>query len=174
MHTFLVSADIEASAKCLDRLRLGKQRVESHQIIKILEELERINPIEKKMKSWEERIEWREEAIRRSKKKIAWVRHPAVLLWVGYLDGLKYYYNCHLKEWANRGYRNVILQSYELPGIINLPAWTQNRDFLENHRGALLKKELERNEKPWYVKRLFDVPEFLGYIWQPKINKLII
>ena len=72
MQTFLPYADFSKTAKCLDYKRLGKQRVEAKQILNIL--------------------------LDRTETK-GWRNHPAVLMWVGYENALKIYYNMILDEW---------------------------------------------------------------------------
>ena len=61
MQTFLPYPDIEKSLECLDRLRLGKQRVEAYQILNIL--------------------------LNRTKTK-EWRNHPAVKMWEGHTNAL--------------------------------------------------------------------------------------
>lgn len=71
MQTFLPIADFEQSLKCLDYRRLGKQRVEAKQILNVL------SP---------------------DYDKKGWRNHPAVLMWKGYEESLKYYYNLCVYE----------------------------------------------------------------------------
>jgi len=68
----------------LDYRRLGKQRVEAKQILNILLGKAKVN----------------------RNGKIPWSNHPAVLMWKGYEEGLKQYYNVIVLEWINRGYKN--------------------------------------------------------------------
>lgn len=77
MQTFLPYANIEKTVKCLDWRRLGKQRVESKQILN---------------------------AIHRGKG--GWSNHPATKMWKGYENGLTLYMNYCIKEWIQRGYKN--------------------------------------------------------------------
>ena len=57
MQTFLPYNDFKKTAACLDNRRLGKQRVEAYQILRII-----------------------------SGKRTSggWLRHPAVLMWKGF------------------------------------------------------------------------------------------
>ena len=76
MQTFLPYADFVKTAKCLDYRRLGKQRVEAFQILNILEG---------------------------KTTKAGWKHHPAVLMWEGYENALKKYFNDISSEWKSRG-----------------------------------------------------------------------
>ena len=60
------------SVKCLDYRRLGKQRVEAMQILKALG-----NP------------------------SYGWQNHPAVKMWRGYEEALKFYMNMCILEWKS-------------------------------------------------------------------------
>jgi hypothetical protein len=77
MQTFLPYADFDATARCLDDRRLGKQRVEAMQILNVLDGRTR-----------------------------GWRNHPAVLMWRGYEDALRLYMNACINEWVRRGRRN--------------------------------------------------------------------
>ena len=76
IQTFLPYLSFRASAKCLDRQRLGKQRVEAMQIYKTL------------------------------KNGGGWQHHPAVKMWAGYEYSLAAYFNIVCEEWMSRGYIN--------------------------------------------------------------------
>jgi len=79
MQTFLPYADFRESAFCLDRLRLGKQRVEAAQILRTLRG-----------------------------ESDGWKGHPAVLMWRGYESALAMYSDAMVDEWIRRGYRNTM------------------------------------------------------------------
>jgi hypothetical protein len=78
MQTFLPYADFDKSVHCLDRQRLGKQRVEAMQILNTLASGSR------------------------------WANHPAVLMWRGYENALRLYMNKCIQEWIRRGYNNTM------------------------------------------------------------------
>jgi hypothetical protein len=80
MQTFLPYPSFHYSACVLDRLRLGKQRVEAYQILRAL------------------RGETR-----------GWVNHPATRMWRGYETALEQYLRCCILVWTERGYRNTIV-----------------------------------------------------------------
>jgi hypothetical protein len=75
MQTFLPYRDFNSTAYCLDYRRLGKQRLETYQIIRVLTGL-----------------------------STGWANHPAVKMWKGYVPALKAYYNAIVFEWIERGY----------------------------------------------------------------------
>ena len=100
VNTFLPYADFKQSAQCLDYRRLGKQRVEARQIIKVLEDPE----------------------------AKAWKNHPATLMWKGYVPALKAYFNVIVSEWVARGYKNN-LPLYDLPDEVIYPWWLGKADF---------------------------------------------
>jgi hypothetical protein len=78
MQTFLPYPSLMASAMCLDRQRLGKQRLECAQILRSLE------------------------------SGRGWVSHPAVRMWRGYESALCLYHDWCIEEWTRRGYRNTM------------------------------------------------------------------
>jgi hypothetical protein len=77
MQTFLPYSDFEASAKVLDYKRLGKQRVETLQILNCL-----------------------------NGHSSGWINHPAVRMWRGYAESLSNYGYFVVAEWIKRGYNN--------------------------------------------------------------------
>ena len=131
MQTFLPLEDIEESIKCLDLKRLGKQRLEARSILDILQG---------KFKSEQ------------------YKDHPAVLMWEGYEDALKLYYNFSLLEWIGRGYMNTLpiekIKSVELPKFIG------NEEFHASHRSNLLRKNPD-----WYKQFGWIEPDNLPYYW---------
>lgn len=90
MQTFLPYPDFVLSTKVLDSRRLGKQRVESRQILNALHD--NVN---------------------------RWRSHPAVRMWKGCEDALVAYSNECITEWINRGYNNnmpiIPIHNYTLP-----------------------------------------------------------
>ena len=116
MQTFLPHKIFHISAEMLDYRRLGKQRVEAKQILNALDP---------------------------EYNKKGWKTHPAVLMWKGYEEALKYYANCMIKEWVKRGYNNTMElytvdpKKYELPPFIGVD------DFHKSHRVNLLRKDIE-------------------------------
>lgn len=114
MQTFLPYSDFKQSAQCLDRQRLGKQRVEAYQIMRIL--LYDLNT--------------------------GWSKHPAVQMWRGHVRALLYYYAVMCEEWQARGYQQVKLPKLASDNFKDaaLPGWVFDVRFLQSHRSNLLRK----------------------------------
>jgi hypothetical protein len=111
MNTFLPYPDFEQSVRCLDRQRLGKQRVEAWQI---------------------------QRALLRNNDN--WKRHPAARMWDGFLPALGSYGEACIREWERRGYGNnlkMLLADPEAP----MPPWFGNQHFHASHRSNLLRKD---------------------------------
>jgi len=113
MQTFLPYPNISKSLKALDYKRLGKQRVEAHQILNIL--------------------------LNRTKTK-GWRNHPAVKMWKGHENALKLYFNKAVKLWISKGYKNRMKLEI-IEGRIRMPKWVGNRKFHASHRSNLLRKD---------------------------------
>jgi hypothetical protein len=97
--------------------------------------------------------------------KMGFCNHPAVEMWYGYEDALKEYIDAHIREWIHRGYKNT-MKIYDVKAK-NHPQWCGWAKIHENHKGALLLKELDRKEKPWYQYKedFLKVKKFEDYIW---------
>jgi hypothetical protein len=116
MQTFLPHISFQKSAQCLDYRRLGKQRVEAKQILNALDP---------------------------DYDKKGWKTHPAVLMWAGYEDALKYYANCMITEWKKRGYNNTMEYYTVNTDEIKYPQWIGNEEFHKSHRMNLLRKDYD-------------------------------
>lgn len=122
MQTFIVTENYLPTAKCLDRLRLGKQRVEGYQILRTL-----------------------------LGETHGWARHPAVLMWSGYEPDLLLYTRLMCVEWKERGYQdsispklNALERRYPDKLLLlpeNYPPWLLGTPFCSSHRAALLAKD---------------------------------
>lgn len=114
MQTFLPYADYAKSAACLDRARLGKQRVECLQILKAL-----------------------------SNPGYGWQSHPAVKMWRGYEASLANYGIAVCLAWQARGYVDTCQDKIEVYQDTNAPRphWLGNPRFHASHRAALLAKD---------------------------------
>lgn len=146
VQTFILSDDIKIIFKLLDDRRLGKQRVEAHQIINIIEQ-------------------------NNSNKKIAWQNHPAVLMWKNNVDYLKYYFNLCVTEWIARG-KNNNYQLYDLPLNIEEPSWWGFKPLIYSHQANLYIKNpwyygqaLQHVEGIMSSIELFNQYTKIGYIW---------
>ena len=113
MQTFLPFADFHQSVQSLDNKRLGKQRVEAMQLINILEG-KQASP--------------------------GWKNHPALKMWVGHTNSLKYYCNCCIDEWIKRGFKNT-MQKYDVDHQNDDPWWIGNEDFHRAMRARLIQKD---------------------------------
>jgi hypothetical protein len=143
VQTFLPYADPRASAACLDDRRLGKQRVETFQVLRA--------------------ITW---------PTYGWKHHPVTRMWRGFVPALVAYGLACVDEWAARGHadatRAALLEFTagvepdwdELHDTGGLPPWIGDEAFHLSHRSALVQKE------PEFYRPLFgDVPDDLPYVW---------
>jgi hypothetical protein len=116
MQTFLPYPDFQESVRVLDYRRLGKQRVETFQVLNIL--------------------------LDRTPTK-GWRNHPVTLMWTGYESALQLYQNYTIQEWINRGYKNTMqLEIIELDLVV-FPHWFGLDEFHRSHRSNLLRKDYE-------------------------------
>jgi len=146
MQTFLPYTDLHKSVAVLDRQRLGKQRVETYQILKALLTTQGLHG--------------------------GWARHPASRMWEGYELALLKYQEETCKEWVDvRGYKDTCwLKSYNLfnnedkekyaAGDYVFPSWFGSEDFHKAHQSNLVRKAPEI-----YGSLFPDVEDDLPYIW---------
>jgi hypothetical protein len=145
MQTFLPYADFTASSVALDDRRLGKQRVETFQILRAL--------------TWPE---------------YAWKNHPAVRMWRGFVPALVAYGLANCTEWVRRGNADTVEASLltftagrrpdieQLRRSGQLPPWVGLPALHLSHRSALLRKD------PEFYRPLFgEIPDDLPYLWPP-------
>lgn len=87
---------------------------------------------------------------------LGFVYHPAILMWLGYKEALMEYIDAHIEEWENRGFKNNMTKF----NITNSPKplWTQDPEIYQTYKAALLAKELDKKEKPWYQLK----PDFIA------------
>lgn len=135
MQTFLPYADFKETAKVLDRQRLGKQRVETLQIMKSLCDPE-----------------------------YGWKNHPVVKMWRGHEGVLYEYQQAICNEWTSRGYKDTCLEKTTdiMSGkalIFTKPAWLGDEELHLSHRSNLVRK------LPEVYGILWDVEDNLPYIW---------
>ena len=121
MQTFLPYADYTKSAEVLDYRRLGKQRVETKQILHVL-----LNENERK----------------------GWRNHPAVKMWKGYEGALARYGAAMCQEWIRRGYKDTLLPYFEARMTDQVsPEWVGNEAFHISHQSNLVRKFPEYYQK---------------------------
>lgn len=112
MQTFVPYPDILKSAAVLDRMRLGKQRVEVLQILKAI------------------------------KFGVGWIHHPATKMWKNYPNSLSYYGVIICQEWINRGYMDTCKDKIEAlynPEWIE-PNWWNSKIHI-SHQSNLKRKD---------------------------------
>lgn len=164
VNTFVLFPDKELLFKYLDNKRLGKQRLEAKQILSVLEKYDATGDLEG-----------------------GYSKHPAVLMWLGYTNALKVYFNLCIKEWISRGFNNT----YELYQINEeeyrivmcefdgqtttfmdefddycFPPWFGFPPLILSHRAALIRKDPEAYNE-------FNSDEVVeyydkGYLWPHK------
>lgn len=116
MQTFLPYPDFARSAAVLDRQRLGKQRVETMQLLKALH------------------------------AGGGWSNHPAARMWRGYEPALVAYGLEVCLEWVRRGYKDTCFNkigAYAEPHVVErmvVPPWLGDPAFHASHRSNLLRK----------------------------------
>ena len=114
MQTFLPYPNFELSAACLDRQRLGKQRVEVLQLLKVLHG-----------------------------ESDGWVNHPATKMWRGYEEALVVYGLAVCSEWISWGYKDTCyekINAYSDCGEVVMPPWFNDSDFHQSHQSNLVRK----------------------------------
>ena len=144
MQTFLPYPDLRASVEVLDDKRLGKQRVETLQVMRAL-----VVP------------------------GYGWQSHPVTAMWRGYRPALMAYQVETCAVWAERGFADTCLEKTlatldEVPddaaafrsGEFDMPPWFGREDVHRSHRSKLLAKMPE-----FYTDVFGDEPADLDYVW---------
>ncbi|TWG26078.1 MSMEG_6728 family protein [Actinoplanes teichomyceticus] len=148
MQTFLPYPDFLESAAVLDARRLGKQRVETIQVLRGL-----------------------------TVPGYGWRNHPAVVMWRGYEEALVRYGLAMCEIWTATGradtcaatltadlraYKGitVVRSQPELARVVALPPWLGHPELHRSHQSALIRKD------PDTYRPIFgDVPDDLPYFW---------
>lgn len=144
MQTFLPYPSFRESARCLDYRRLGKQRVETKQLLLALGV-----PVGE-----------------HQPKRTSWVNHPACRMWRGHEVALCEYGITVCYEWLHRGYRDTLLPQFiEARRRLTAseqsdPNWIGWDSFHASHRSNLLRKDRE-----WYGRFGWQEPADLPYVW---------
>ena len=142
MQTFLPYPDLRVSCVVLDDRRLGKQRVETFQILRAL--------------TWPE---------------YAWKNHPAVRMWRGFSPALVEYGLENCREWTRRGYADSVAEQLvawtggEAPVGAPLPPWFGLEALHLSHRSALLRKDPELYRPLFEALGNAGEPDDLPYLW---------
>jgi len=136
MQTFIPFSDTLRSAACLDRQRLGKQRVECLQILNALT------------------------------GDSGWKHHPAVSMWRNREGALAGYGIVICDEWIARGYKDTcrvkimsLAKSFPITSF-QTPDWWGTPELHLSHRSNLLRK------LPNHYNQYFpNDPDNLPYVW---------
>ena len=149
MQTFLPFPDFQQSAAALDRVRLGKQRVEALQILRAL-----VIP------------------------EYGWQSHPAVRMWMGHVPALTMYGLAMVDEWTARGgedtTRGKIMEFApqaahpDYAAKIPMPPWLGNADFHLSHRSRLIAKDPR-----FYMSVFPGTDPDLEYVWPEPKHELL-
>jgi hypothetical protein len=150
VQTFLPYPDFTASALVLDQKRLGKQRVETIQVLRGL-----------------------------TLPTYGWRHHPAVKMWIGYEEALVRYGLDMCTVWCATGRADTcattlvvdlsaaggpstVRTQQELAAAGDLPPWLGDEALHLSHRSSLLRKD------PDVYRPVFgDIPDDLPYVWPP-------
>ena len=138
MQTFVPYLSFQECARSLDMRRLGKQRVETLQIIQAL------IPVT-------------------GRKTHGWRNHPATKMWQNNIAGLSAYGIAICEEWIARGYRDTCkekIASHIEPDFDDLPEWWGDERVHNSHKSNLLRKDFD-----FYSRYDWDVPLDLPYFW---------
>lgn len=143
MQTFLPYEDFAKSASVLDDKRLGKQRVETLQVLNAL-----------------------------TRPGYGWGQHPAVKMWRGHVPALMAYQVAVCNEWTSRVSKNTgrnfkdtcLDKSIAVAGTtgsdFDRPFWLGDPALHLSHRSNLLRKD------PIHYGPLFPGdPDDLEYVW---------
>ena len=117
MQVFVPETDFREIARVLDYRRLGKQRVETFQILRANLDL-----------------------------TMGWKKHPASRMWADNLAGLSAYGVAMCEEWIARGYKDTTMEkivALVAPDPTDLPTWWGRMDIVESHRSNLVRKDAD-------------------------------
>lgn len=137
MQIFLPYPDMKKSLQALDNKRLGKQRVETYQIISAITRRPKLDGTPYK----------------------GWLNHPCTVMWKNHVPALKLYMNISITEWIERGFKNT-MGLEEINEEIVLPPFIGNERFHSSHRANLLKKEPDFYSKYQWTENPQD-----PYVW---------
>jgi Pyrimidine dimer DNA glycosylase len=148
VQTFLPVADFQDSARLLDTARLGKQRVETLQVLRAIE-----------------------------LPDYGWASHPVVTMWRGRTAGLVAYGLAAVRIWRERGFADTTETQIaefapdvagrpqaELAEAGLLPSWVGDEALHRSHRSNLLAKDPEFY-RPRFTELFGPEPDDLPYVW---------
>jgi hypothetical protein len=148
VQTFLPVPDFADGARLLDSPRLGKQRVETLQILRALE-----------------------------LPDYGWANHPAVLMWRGRTPALVAYGLAAVRAWQERGFADSTSAQIaefapdvagatqaELAEAGMLPSWVGDEALHRSHRSNLIAKDAAFY-RPRFAELFGPEPDDLPYVW---------
>lgn len=147
MQTFLPYRDFARSAEVLDSPRLGKQRVETLQVLRALE-----------------------------LGDYGWANHPAVRMWRGCTPALVAYGLATVRAWQGRGHADSTFDQIaefapeqrtqdQLAAEGRVPPWLGDGRLHLSHRSALVRKDPAR-----YRPIFGDIDDSLEYWWPTGVD----
>jgi hypothetical protein len=155
VQTFLPYPDFERSARTLDPKRLGKQRVETIQVVRAL-----------------------------TRPGYGWANHPAVLMWRGFEEALGRYGFACCEAWTELGFGDTcdltiatdlreagvdtVRTQPELADAAALPPWLGDEAVHRSHQSSLVRKDAEH-----YGPLFPDVPDDLPYVWPVRSEAVV-
>ncbi|MDF2491527.1 MAG: hypothetical protein K0Q58_105 [Microbacterium sp.] len=140
MQTFLPYPSFTESAAVLDPSRLGKQRVETLQLLRA-----------------------------QTVPGYGWRHHPAAKMWAGYVPALVSYGLAMVDAWVALDHPDTVgpqLREFapDVVGVpqdeVDMPWWLGDETFHLSHRSNLVRKDPE-----FYRPRFGSVPDDLPYVW---------
>lgn len=139
MQTFVPYPDLNAISEVLDKKRLGKQRVETYQILTTLQ----------RIKS-------------EPQSKIGWANHPAVLMWKGHEGFLSIYGLEMCRKWISLGCQDTMMERFLAMNFEDYspPSWWGYEPLHESHRSRLIQKNSDH-----YSPLFPNTPKGLEYVW---------
>ena len=161
MQIFLPYQSFIATAKCLDYRRLGKQRIECKDLVRIAYWLHKGIDLFDNNKQ-------REYVVTR------YSHHPCYLMWEHNIPLLIHYGLVICDEWIERGYRDntrPFFASRVRYNNVEMPGWlygdSNANPVCRSHRSNLLRKKPEHYSKYWPKLR-----SDLEYVWPVTIEEI--
>jgi Pyrimidine dimer DNA glycosylase len=141
----------------LDSRRLGKQRVETLQVMQVLLGLR-----------WDNA-----RGVIEQYTPKGWRTHPVVLMWTGFEAVLGDYQQAVCTEWERRGFNDTcnaktvgLLRESGLVRSVDLPPWLGQTALHLSHQSNLIRKDPD-----WYGPRFPGVSADLPYHWPVRVGE---
>ncbi len=177
MITFLPYPNFFDSAACLDRARLGKQRIEAYQILKDLMVVRSARPVQSEGRCMACSMEGCgrrvctcscHEGPEKWDHANTFAQRTAWAMWKGHEFSLAHYGLICCIEWRARGYKDTTGQKFnvymasllEENAQVFPPVWVGRADIHSNHRARLLDKD-----PTWYGKFGWTEEPVKMYVW---------